>query len=127
MSDSRLIAVASDDNNGLDGLVSGHFGRCPFYTFITIAGSEIVDTRVIENPFYASHQAGAVPEFINNEKANVMISGGMGPKAITFFKEFGIDVVTGASGRIMDALTAYLKGNLAGDSPCKDDSHDCNH
>ena len=30
------IALASEDNKGLDGEMSQHFGRCPYYTMAMV-------------------------------------------------------------------------------------------
>jgi predicted Fe-Mo cluster-binding NifX family protein len=54
-----------------------------------------------------------------------MIAGGMGPKAIDFFHQFGIDVVTGAQGRVRDVVEAYLRGEISGIIPCEHQDHDC--
>jgi len=49
----------------------------------------------------------------------------MGPKAIGFFNELGIETITGASGRVSDVLMGYFKGQLKGASSCAD--HDPHH
>ncbi len=38
----KKIALASEDGSGLDGLLSAHFGRCPFYTFVNVEGNQIL-------------------------------------------------------------------------------------
>ena len=50
-----------------------------------------------------------------------MIAGGMGPKAIDMFSNFGIEVVTGAIGNTGNVLQAYLGGEISGVEPCKHD------
>ena len=61
---------------------------------------------------------------INEQKVNVMIAGGMGPKAIDMFGGFGIEVVTGVGGAVGNVLTAYLDGKVSGTAPCKHDHGD---
>jgi predicted Fe-Mo cluster-binding NifX family protein len=61
-----------------------------------------------------------VPGFIHQQKANVMLAGGMGRRAIEFFKQFGIESATGVSGTVRDALESYLDGELSGAAPCKE-------
>ena len=113
------IAVASDDNRGLDGTISEHFGRCPYYTLADVNGEGIKEVRTVANPFYGSHgEQGEVPSFIHSQGVNVMITGGMGPKAIGYFNQFGIEVATGANDRVGDALNSYLSGRLSGAQPC---------
>jgi len=115
------IAVASDDGNGLDALISQHFGRCPYYTLVEVEAGEVKEVSVVDNPFYGSHgDPGQVPGFIHSQGAQVIIAGGMGPRAIGFFNEFGIETVTGTSGKVSDALNSYLGGGLSGSEPCNE-------
>ena len=41
-----------------------------------------------------------------------VISGHMGPKALSVLKEAGIRVATGANGKVSDALAAFRDGKL---------------
>jgi predicted Fe-Mo cluster-binding NifX family protein len=118
------IAFASEDKTGLSGEVSAHFGRCPYYTFLEVEDGKVKKWEVLDNPYYENHVPGKVPEFINSQRANVMIAGGMGPRAIDFFDGFGIEAVTGAFGKIEDALNAYLRGELRGAGGCHHDHPD---
>ena len=112
------IAISSDDDRGLEGVVSHHFGRCPYYTLVDIEDGEVKHTEVISNPYYGQHAPGVVPQFIHNKGADVMITGGMGARAMAFFQQYGIEVVTGASGTVRYALEHYLHGELKGAEPC---------
>ncbi len=112
------IAVSVETNQGLDSLVAHHFGRCPFFALVDVEGDEIQSATIIENPFYAAHQPGQVPGFIHQQQANVMLSGGMGGRAIQFFDQYGIEAATGASGTVGEAVTSYLEGKIAGASSC---------
>jgi len=117
----KKIALACEDNQGLDGQISQHFGRCPYYLLVEVEGSEIKKTDAVDNPYYDDHIPGMVPKFINEQGANVMVAGGMGPRAIDMFSNFGIEVVTGAVGNTGNVLQAYLKGEISGVEPCKHD------
>ena len=118
------IAFASEDKMGLNGEVSAHFGRCPYYTFLEVEDGKVEKWEVLDNPYHGNHVPGKVPEFIHSCKADVMIAGGMGPRAIDFFDGFGIEAVTGAFGKIEDALHAYLSGELRGAGGCHHDHPD---
>ena len=119
----KRIAVAAEDNGGLEAEVSSHFGRCPFYVLIDTENETIVSSSDVENPFYGDHgPPGQVPAFIRDQKADVIIAGGMGQRAVSFFEGFGIEVATGAEGNVKTAVENYLKGTLAGTAPCKHDS-----
>ena len=120
------IAISTDDKNGLESTASHHFGRCPCYVFVDFEGAKITTVNSVDNPFYDKHEPGQVPAFINENGVNVMISGGMGRRAIDFFEQYGIQVATGANGKVADVIQAYLDGKLSGAAPCIESvSHDC--
>lgn len=112
------IVISLETNNGLDSAVAHHFGRCPYFALVDVEGNEVQAIEVIDNPYYAGHQVGEVPQFIHEQKANVMLSGGMGGRAIQFFKQFGIGAATGAAGTVRDTLKNYFSGELREAAPC---------
>jgi predicted Fe-Mo cluster-binding NifX family protein len=114
------IAISADDNNGLDSVVSPHFGRCPHYVLVDVDGQEVQAVSAVGNPYFAQHAPGQVPGFIQSQGVNVMLTGGMGRRAIGFFQQYGIQAVTGASGTVRHALQAYLGGALSGAAPCRE-------
>jgi predicted Fe-Mo cluster-binding NifX family protein len=114
------IAISAETNNELESLVAHHFGRCPFFVIVDLEDREVKKVQVIDNPFYHAHQPGQVPKFIKERNADVMLSGGMGGRAIEFFRQFGIETATGASGTVRQALEQYLGGELSGAAPCKE-------
>ena len=114
------IAISADDNNGLESVVSPHFGRCPHYVLVDVEGQEVKAIQSVDNPYYSQHAPGQVPGFINGQGVNVMLTGGMGRRAIGFFEQYGIEAVTGASGTVRYALERYLGGQLKGVQPCRE-------
>ena len=114
------IAVSSETNNGLESTVAHHFGRCPFFALVEVKGAEMKSVEMVANPYYGAHQPGQVPGFIHEQKADVMLSGGMGGRAIQFFDQLGIKTATGATGTVQSALESYLGGKLTSAAPCKE-------
>ena len=114
------IAVSADNDNGLDSVVSPHFGRCPYYVLVDLEGQEVGEVSAVANPYYGHHQPGQVPGFIQSQGADVMVTGGMGRRAISFFQQHDIRAVTGASGTVRRALEQYLGGALQGAEPCRE-------
>ena len=121
------IAISADTNNGLESQVAHHFGRCPFFAIVHVEGKEVSCVEVINNPFYGNHQPGQVPGFIHQQKADVMLAGGMGRRAIDFFRQLGIEAATGVGGSVRDALESYLGGELSGAAPCKESEEHHGH
>jgi predicted Fe-Mo cluster-binding NifX family protein len=114
------IAVSVETNNGLDSMVAHHFGRCPYFAIVDVDGSDVKAVEVVDNPYFGAHQPGQVPGFIHQHEADVMLSGGMGGRAIQFFQQYGIQPATGANGTVRTALESYLGGELTGAAPCKE-------
>jgi len=112
------IAVTAETNLGLDSPVAQHFGHAPYFVLAELEQGAVKTTEVIANPFAESHQPGQIPTFIQEQGAEVMISGGMGGRAIMFFQQAGVQTATGASGTVQQALQAYVSGTLPGAAPC---------
>ena len=120
----KRIAFSCEDKNGLNSEMSMHFGRCPFFTLIDVEEGKMTNAQVVANPAFENHVPGAVPKFIRDQNINVMIAGGMGPKAVNMFNGFGLEVATGVGGKIEKVLEAYLEGKVQGTVPCKHDHGD---
>ena len=120
----KRIAFSCEDKNGLNSEMSMHFGRCPFFTLVDVEDGKMTNAQVIANPAFENHVPGVVPKFINDQQANVMVAGGMGPKAIEMFSGFGIEVATGVGGKVEKVLNAYLEGRVKGTAPCEHDHAD---
>ncbi len=120
------IAFASI-NEGIDGQLSPHFGRCPYYVFVDVDGEEVQRVETLPNPFYENHQPGAIPQFIAQQRADVVIAGGMGPRAISWFQQLGVTPVTTAPRSIREILDDYLRGRLEGAESCEGSEHEGHH
>ncbi|OGP89101.1 MAG: hypothetical protein A2156_11620 [Deltaproteobacteria bacterium RBG_16_48_10] len=120
----KRIALSCDGGFGLEASLSPHFGRCPFYVLVDVTDDQIAGFQVVKNPYFPNHQPGVIPQFIHSQKANVMIAGGMGPRAIDFFAQFGIDVATGVQGKVRDIVEAYLRGEIQGIVACEHHGQD---
>jgi predicted Fe-Mo cluster-binding NifX family protein len=114
------IAVSADNSNGLESVVSPHFGRCPYFVLVDMEGQDVTAVTAVNNPYYGNHRPGQVPGFIDSHDVNVMLTGGMGHRAIMFFEQFGIQPVTGAGGTVRQSLERYLGGALQGAAPCRE-------
>ncbi len=126
MSNKNLsIAVASSDVQGMDGQVSAHFGRCPAYTLVEVVEGVIHDSRIESNPFADGHAPGQIPDFIADLGANVILTGGIGGRAIQFFEQRGVEVAAGYQGAVKSAVEAFLRGELREADPCSGGHGDC--
>jgi len=114
------IAVSANENNGLGSMVGPHFGRCPYFVLVDVEGQEVKAVQTVPNPYYGQHQPGQVPGFILSQGTDVMLTGGMGGRALGIFQQCGIRPVTGADGTVRHALEQFVSGYLEGGAPCRE-------
>lgn len=100
------IAISTDS-----GTVCAHFGRAPDFTFVTIENSKVIEKVVLPNP---GHEVGSIPKFLNEHGANYIIAGGMGRRAVEFFNQYNIEVITGVEGTIDNVTKEFINGTLEG-------------
>lgn len=105
------LAIPVMSDNGFDAEISEHFGHAPYFAFVELDGDTVLGTTVEKNPF-ERHGPGEIPNYIHSKGATVLITRGIGARAIAFFESFGIHVVRGASGTVRDIVDSYLSGNL---------------
>lgn len=93
------------------GRVAQHFGRAPEYIFVTIEDNKVIEIKALSNP---GHSVGSIPQFVNDQGATCMITGGIGRRAIDFFNQYGIEVIQGINGSVNDTIEKILDGTLEG-------------
>jgi predicted Fe-Mo cluster-binding NifX family protein len=106
------VAISTDGD-----FVSGHFGRCPYFTILDLERGSVTKQEVIENP---GHQPGYIPRFLHQKGVTCIVAGGMGMRARGFFAEEGIQTILGVTGKIQDVIEKLRQGILdGGESLCK--------
>jgi predicted Fe-Mo cluster-binding NifX family protein len=105
----KICISASSDS--IDANVDLRFGRCPFFV---IVDSETMEFNVVSNDSTnAAHGAGIqAAQTVVNMGVEVVVTGNVGPNAFNVLSASGIKVVTGASGRVKDAVEKYKSGQL---------------
>ncbi len=106
------IAVPLDGN-----VVSQHFGHAAKFLIADIEDAEIKNTQMLTPP---PHEPGIIPKWMNELKVDVIITGGMGRRALALFDEYGIKAIVGAPQiDAIEAIKEYIRGTLAtGENIC---------
>jgi len=106
-----VIAVTAQGND-LQGEVDPRFGRAKNFL---LEDSYTMGVEVVEHGQNLSLPQGAgiqAAQVVAKHRAQVLLTGNCGPKAFKTLEAAGIKVVVGVSGRIEDAIQAYLQGEL---------------
>jgi predicted Fe-Mo cluster-binding NifX family protein len=117
------VCVPSAGQGGLEDLVGEHFGRSPTYT---VCDTETGEVEVIPNESEHMGGSGLPAEHLAAAGVDVVICSGIGRRAVDLLSRYGIEVVTGASGTVGEAIRAWREGRLGGAAPC-DHSGGCDH
>jgi predicted Fe-Mo cluster-binding NifX family protein len=101
------------------GKLSMHFGHCDSFALIDFdsKSAPVARRQEVKAP---PHQPGLLPRWLAEQGVNVVIAGGMGPRAVSLFSEHGIQVIVGAPRDTPDRLVAaFIAGELKlGENVC---------
>jgi len=102
------ICVTSVSGN-LDAQIDPRFGRCQYFMIIDSESMQFepVPNRAVNSGSGAGIQAA---QTIASKKAQVLITGNVGPKAFQALSAAGISIITGASGKVRAAIEKYRQG-----------------
>lgn len=104
------ICVSSEGNN-LDSNVDPRFGRCQYFIIAEVETSQF---EAIVNPNIDSMGGAGIQsgQLVAEKKVKAVLTGNMGPNAFQTLQAAGIDVITGVSGTVREALEKYKTGEL---------------
>ena len=102
-----------------NGRLSTHFGHCEEFALVEVDEQtrEISNVLKLQPP---AHEPGVLPQWLGEQKADVIIAGGMGQRAQQLFARNNIKVVLGAVAQDPAQLAKdYLDDTLeTGDNVC---------
>jgi predicted Fe-Mo cluster-binding NifX family protein len=94
--------------------VSPHFGKCPEFLIAHIKGGKLIQSETLP---ISKHSPGYVPELLHSKNIQRILCGGIGTTAAAFFHTYGIQVITGVNGNVIQALDAFKSGTLLANGP----------
>lgn len=115
------IAVTST-GKGLDAQVDPRFGRCQYFLVID---TESMDWEAIENG-NASLRGGSgiqAGQLMVQKGVKAVLTGNCGPNAFQTLAAANIEIYTGLSGPVREAVEQYKAGQLSSSSGATVDSH----
>lgn len=96
----------------LEAEVDPRFGRCRYFVFVD---TETLAFEAVENPnLDAAGGAGIQSgQLVAGKGVSAVLTGNVGPNAFDTLKAAGIDVVTGISGTLRQAIATYKQGKTS--------------
>jgi predicted Fe-Mo cluster-binding NifX family protein len=112
------LAVPSSHPGGLNALVNRRFGRCDFFTIVTIVQNAIKEVVIIPNPGNNA-MGGAGPVAVHaivNEKVQAVAGGDYGPNAMSALTQAGVHVKGYPANRVnltvKELVDLFIKDDL---------------
>lgn len=109
------IAVTKDGDQ-----IYQHFGHTRYFEFFEVAGGEIKSRKVLDAEGSGHSALGG---FLKDNGVDLLICGGIGGGAKTVLAEAGVELISGATGNIEEAVKKYLAGDLQDDPSGECDHH----
>jgi len=117
-----IIAISSTGKN-LDSNLDPRFGRAAYFIIVdaeTMGYKAVENTQNLNLPQGAGIQAGKT---IADHHVDALITGHCGPKAFKVLQSAGVKILTGAGGKVADAIEQFKNGNLAAASEADLEGH----
>jgi len=104
------ICVTSEGDD-LDSKVDPRFGRCQYFM---IVDEDYLQFEVIRNPNVEAMSGVGVQsaQLLASKQVETVLTGNVGPNALQTLQAAGINVFTGVSGTVKEAIERYRKGEF---------------
>ncbi len=119
MESDMKIAVTYED-----GMIFQHFGHTAQFKVYEVQDGRVISSAIIDTNG-SGH--GALAAFLQEQKIDVLICGGIGAGAQTALAEAEIKIFGGVQGCADEAVQQYLAGTLAYDPQAKCSHHGEGH
>lgn len=102
---TKIFAVPTEQ-----GKLCAHFGHCEKFAIIETEDKKIIKEDFVTPPV---HEPGVYPQFLAQQGVSVIISGGMGQKALQLFAQNNIEVCMGVnSGSPKELVEQFFNNEL---------------
>ncbi len=104
------ICVTSQEES-LNSEIDSRFGRAAYFL---IVDTDNLEYESVRNPYVQAGGGAGIQsaQLVANKQVEAVITGNVGPNSFQVLKEAGINVITGVSGSVKNAVERYNKGEL---------------
>lgn len=107
------VVIPVLDESGLNANLSGHFARAPYFAVFDLdENGRVSNQRTFPNVSEHFGGTGRPPDRILQLKPDVLITYGMGPRALSIFQNARVAVLRANASVVRDVITAYNREEL---------------
>jgi predicted Fe-Mo cluster-binding NifX family protein len=106
------VAIPIENDSGLDALVCKQFEKAPYFAIVNLKGEE-AEIGVFENPATKENKPGLVPEMLSAYGVKKVFVGEVGTRLKILFDYYGIEIISGASGTLQEAVRMLLSSSAS--------------
>ncbi len=107
------IVIPVLDEGGLDAHLSWHFGRAPYFAIFDLdENGRVREQKTVPNKGEHFGGRGRAADLILQLKPNVLITYGMGPRALSIFQNARVAVLKANADTVRDVIKGYSKDEL---------------
>ncbi|MGB9716630.1 MAG: NifB/NifX family molybdenum-iron cluster-binding protein [Thermodesulfovibrionales bacterium] len=108
--EATKICVSSQGDN-LDSQIDPRFGRSPYFLIVDL---DSLKYEAVKNPNIDAMGGAGIQsgQLVISKKVKTVLTGNVGPNAYQTLHAAGIQVITGVSGTVREAIEKFKKGEL---------------
>jgi len=111
------ICFPTEDLQGLDSRVHGHFGTAP--GFVMVETDTMRVSRIVNEDLHHAHGMCQPLKALGGERVDGIVVGGIGLGALTKLRSEGIEVYRASEGTVKENLELIGKGRLPTFDPAR--------
>jgi predicted Fe-Mo cluster-binding NifX family protein len=106
-----MRVVVSSDGANLESQCNETFGRCPMFLFVE---TETMELEAVPNPSVEAPSGAGVraAELVTGADVGAVITGRVGPKAMSVLREAGLPVYIASTASVRQAVEGFKAGKL---------------